>query len=67
MAMDIVCEYYEVVEKGYPDNPIDRSSGERFFQTFFTGKCSHEKCVEQTVDCYGMVELCQIPDTGGKE
>ncbi len=67
MPVDRVCEFYEVVEKKYQGKPIDRSSGEKFFQTFFTGKCSHDKCKVQTVSCYGMIELCQITDVCGKD
>ena len=59
------CEYFKLKEKKYQST--DKSPGQRFSQLFYSGKCGHEKCSEQAVSCGGMMELCQIPDAGGKD
>jgi hypothetical protein len=67
MTMDKDCEYFKLEEKKYQGNSIDRNCGQRFSQNFVSGKCSHEKCSEQFVSYYGLVEFCQISDVDGND
>jgi len=60
MTMDNVCGYFKLEENRCLGKSYDGSFGQRFFHTFFSGKCTREG-PEQIVSCYGMVELCQIP------
>jgi len=61
--MPSTCEYYKIEEK---ERRID-DSNDGVSQSFYLGKCNHEKCDSQAVGCNGMIELCQITDIGGKD
>ena len=65
--MSIICEYFKLEEKKCKDNSNDRNPSQRFSKKNFIGKCTHVKCAEPVVSCYGMIDLCQISDAGVKD
>ncbi len=56
-------EYYKIEEK---ECRVDHGNDD-VSQSFYIGKCGHEKCTDQAVGCNGMMELCQIPNAGWKD
>ena len=65
--MPLTCQYYKIEKKKSQADPDKCGFNEGVPQFFYIGKCTHEKCSEQAVSCYGLVEFCQISDIGGKD
>ncbi len=65
--MSSTCQYFIIKEQELRADPENCRLDEGVSQIFLSGKCAHEKCAEQIVSCYGMMELCQISDAGRKD